>query len=372
MSTADELKSAAQARLQELGPQAATRYALGWVGPLATAEVIYPYISPHVKDIASQVPDLAPLWLLRPRQGEEPRPLVAVPFWHEPGAPVACRLVATFPLEAEESARLSELAQWLWLAVRHGWLPSPRSENEFRQEAAAWVGPELLAAVRGISISTQLLYAAIKAADLVALQEMVESDPRLLHRPHPSGTTPILYALYCGQRGLVEKLEQWGAPLGAAELIALGRTEAVAELIAADPNLPRTYAPDGFSLLGLATYFGREELVDMLLRHGADPDAAARNPMQVRPLHSALSVKDAELARRLTQRLLDAGAQPNVQQKGGWTPLHSAAVHGRQEIAALLLEHGADRYLPADDGSTAVRLAEKAGHANLAALLRGD
>jgi ankyrin repeat protein len=365
----DDLKQSIQAGLSRLGPKLAGRYELGWVGPLAAAEAIYPYLSPVVKDARSRVPDLAPLWLFRPRYGEERRPLIATPMWDHPGGALACRLAVHEPLPPEEVTELNECALLLWYAVRRGWLPSPREEEAFRRELSAWAGPELTSPVRGVSIATHLLYAAIKAGDLVALTEMVEADPAILHRPHPSGTTPILYALYCGQRDLVEMLEKWGAPLGVAELTALGRTEELTAKLGEEPGLVHAYSPDGFTLLGLATVFGHEALVELLLGKGADPNLPARNALKVRPLHSAATVKESALSQRLIKRLLAAGAQPNVQQQGGWTPLHAAAVHGRMDGVALLLEHGADPALVADDGTTAQALAARAGHTEVASRL---
>ena len=48
--------------------------------------------------------------------------------------------------------------------------------------------------------------------------------------------------------------------------------------------------------------------------------------------------------------LLEAGADPNVRQQGGYTPLHTAA-HGEDlELIQLLLAHDADCTLADDEG----------------------
>ena len=47
-------------------------------------------------------------------------------------------------------------------------------------------------------------------------------------------------------------------------------------------------------------------------------------------------------------------------------PLHAAAQNGNAELAALLLERGADTALEADDGRTAAAVAREAGHGQLA------
>ena len=64
--------------------------------------------------------------------------------------------------------------------------------------------------------------------------------------------------------------------------------------------------------------------------------------------------------------LLDAGADPNARQEGGFVPLHAAAHNGNERAGRSLLEHGADRSLATDDGRTAAGIAREAGHALLA------
>ena len=50
---------------------------------------------------------------------------------------------------------------------------------------------------------------------------------------------------------------------------------------------------------------------------------------------------DDAVARRVTRRaLLEAGADPNVEQEGGHTPLDAAIHHQDTEMEALLRDHG--------------------------------
>jgi ankyrin repeat protein len=69
--------------------------------------------------------------------------------------------------------------------------------------------------------------------------------------------------------------------------------------------------------------------------------------------------------------LLEAGADPNARQQGGFTPLHSAAHTDDVEMAGLLLAHGADPALVTDDGRDSARIAADDGSPGVAALLAG-
>ena len=179
----------------------------------------------------------------------------------------------------------------------------------------------------------------------------------------------ILDALYAGNRTEVDRLLASDPELDVFEAAALGRTYRVVELTAADPASAGAFRePDGFTPLHLAAYFGGAVVVRALLDARVDPDPPARNDAGMRPLHSAAATGgagDAEVA----QLLLDAGADANARQHGGYTPLHAAAHNGNVELVDLLLARGADASLTTDDGQTAADLAAAGGHPDLAARL---
>ena len=57
--------------------------------------------------------------------------------------------------------------------------------------------------------------------------------------------------------------------------------------------------------------------------------------------------------------LLAKGANPNVKNKVGGTPLMWAAIYDHEDVARLLLEKGADPSLKDEDGLTAAAWAAK-------------
>ena len=100
----------------------------------------------------------------------------------------------------------------------------------------------------------------------------------------------------------------------------------VAELLAADPALALARAAGGETLVLHACYLGAPELVPVLLA-GRAPDACEAAALgDVPALRTALEEDDDARVRRSSD---------------GWTPLHLAAFFGRDEAAALLIDHGA-------------------------------
>jgi ankyrin repeat protein len=151
---------------------------------------------------------------------------------------------------------------------------------------------------------------------------------------------PILGALYTGDRDRAEELAAATGELDVFEAAALGRVDRLQELLRAEPELARSWSPDGFTALHYAAFFGTPEAVGVLIGQGADIEAPARNQEfapEARPLHSAVAAGRADNA----VALLDAGADPNARQHGGFTPLMQAEQSGDLDLAELLLRHGA-------------------------------
>ena len=117
----------------------------------------------------------------------------------------------------------------------------------------------------------------------------------------------------------------------------------------------------GQTLLHDAAMAGEAELAAALIRFGADPDA--REPEGHTPLYYASTGTVARV-------LLTAGASANVASgptRG--TPLHQAARRGYEEVAAALLDHGADREARDGKGQTPLRRAVNCRQLSIVQLL---
>ncbi|CAM3726516.1 Ankyrin [Deinococcus saxicola] len=211
------------------------------------------------------------------------------------------------------------------------------------------------------------LFLAIRANDAGAVRELVGQDRALLTALSPMGVSPVLFAAYYHHPEMARVLVQEGAALNIFEAAAIGEPGRVRELLDADSALLNAVSHDGFSPLGLASFFGQEEVAALLLTRGADANTVSQNAMRVQPLHSAMGGNHTHLARKL----LEAGADVNAVQNGGFTPLMGAAQNGNAELVRLLLLHGAVPGTVNEDGLSAADLAQEESHGEVQILLAG-
>ena len=176
----------------------------------------------------------------------------------------------------------------------------------------------------------------------------------------------ILQALYTRQPEEAARLAGEAAALTIWEAAALGRDADVERCLAHDPAALGAAAADGHLPLGLAAFFGHASTVRLLLARGADAGAAARNAMQVQPLHAAAASRNLETVRAV----LTGRPDVNARQQLGYTPLMGAAAAGDPEMVDLLLAAGADPTLVSEDGKTAADVANEHGHPAVANYLQ--
>lgn len=160
------------------------------------------------------------------------------------------------------------------------------------------------------------LIAAIRADDSSAVRAAIAADPELARSRDQSGVSVICLAVYLGREGIARVLARVRDDLDVFEASTLGQADRVHELISSTPELVNSYSPDGFHPLGYACFFGRRELFELLLRSGADLEAPARNPMQVRPLHSAVAHADPDLALLLAAAFWKPARRPTSFRRG--------------------------------------------------------
>ena len=153
----------------------------------------------------------------------------------------------------------------------------------------------------------------------------------------------VLQAVYRGDSGEAERLAA-GRELDIFEASALGRTERVRELLDADPSLVNAFGDDGFHAVGLASFFGHLETARLLFERGADANQLSRNEhIQTAAIHAASAAegKDDDTRYELVKLALEHGADPDLEQGGGFRAIDAARQNGDARVEQLLREHGA-------------------------------
>lgn len=214
------------------------------------------------------------------------------------------------------------------------------------------------------------LFEAIGRGETDQVRQLVTDHPSWLQTLNAQHATPLLWAVYTGQKAVRDLIWSHLQEPTVWEAAAVGNHAHLAAILAADPTKINATAADGFQPLGLTAFFGHVALLRWLLDQGADPNVTAANPMRVRPIHSATAHRDFEKGQQMVAALIDAGAEVNIAQHGGWTPLHQAAAHGAAALVDLLLAHGADRKARSEDGRTPAEMARANGFETLAETLK--
>ena len=209
---------------------------------------------------------------------------------------------------------------------------------------------------------------AVKKGDRASVDRMLEADPALASAKDENGTSAVLLAHYYGKADVAAALLSRAPALDVFEAATAGDAKRVAALVDADSSLTNAVARDGYSPLGLASFFKRPDVVRVLLERGAKPSVPSRD-QGFTPLHSAVATDAGEATAEIVRLLLEAGADPNLKSNEGGTPLHSAAYTGDLEIAELLLAYGADPNATGPKSQTPLDIARDRRNVEVSALL---
>ncbi len=207
---------------------------------------------------------------------------------------------------------------------------------------------------------------AVTGGDLAKVVAMLSSDPKLAASKNKKGQTATLLATYYGKKDIADVLIKNGIELDVFEAAATGQITRLRSLIANDKSLVNSFSPDGFVPLGLAIFFGHPETAMALLESGASVNLASKESMRVTHLHTAVAAHQILIARELVKR----GANVNARSDGDFVPLHEASARGDLEFAKLLLDNGADINAKTKDGKSPLEFAVSANKPEMVKFLR--
>jgi len=155
-----------------------------------------------------------------------------------------------------------------------------------------------------------------------------------------------------------------GAKLDIFSASGLGKLREVQAMVAKDPQAAAAAkAFGGITPLHLATSMGREEVVEFLLAHHADPSAASQ--WLGTPLHLAARNGHVGVVKLLVESKCDLAAG----ERRGKTALHLAARYGRKDVVTILLAAGSDVSAGDREGATPLHAAASGGRLEVVKLL---
>ena len=210
-------------------------------------------------------------------------------------------------------------------------------------------------------------FSAIESGHADQVRDLLSADPQLVNVRNEAGLSAVLLATYRGRNEIAKLLIDRGARLDIFEAAATGTQDRVEQLLHKDPSILNCYSADGWTPLHLAVFFGRINIVHLLLNRGAEINVPSKNDQRVTPLHSALAnPHNAAVA----QLLIDRGADLNARQSEGYTPLHYAAANGLEQIVRSLIAKSVDVSAKEAGGKSAYDLAVQKGYTAIAELLK--
>ena len=205
----------------------------------------------------------------------------------------------------------------------------------------------------------------IKTGKNDLLEQKLNENPTLAEIKTNQGISLLQYAAYCRNNFAVEILKRHRQKLDIFEASSIGNNEIVRQILDKNPEYLNSFSADGFTVLGLASFFGHLSLVKLLLEKGANPNIASNNQFKVAPIHSACAISHFDI----TELLIQHKADVNAKQRQGVTPLHAAAHNGQTKLTELLIDNGANVNAKTDIGETPLFMANEKNFKETAELL---
>ncbi len=183
------------------------------------------------------------------------------------------------------------------------------------------------------------VFELIDAGDAEGLRELLAREPEAAAARDGQGLSALMRAAYRGDAAVVEAIRRAEPALDGWDRLLVGESSGL--------PAPDAWSPDGFTALHLAAFANNTDATFALLAAGADPNILATASFaRVTPLGTAATFGATEVA----AILLNAGADTEMTGDHGHTPLHAASVNGNRAIVELLLANGALPDARADDG----------------------
>jgi ankyrin repeat protein len=236
----------------------------------------------------------------------------------------------------------------------------------------------LSASASSSAVAGDALLSAVKEKDLASVRSVLMQD-RDANRADADRTTALAWAVHADDREIATLLLNAGADVAATNRYGVGPlylasqngSAKMLQLLLEHGADPHAALPDGETALMTAARTGNAAAVEVLVAAGADVSAAESSKGQT-ALMWAAAENNAEAVKALlaagadidarsstgefdalafavragavdaTRALLESGADANDETRGGTSMLVLATMNAHYELAALLLDHGAN------------------------------
>ncbi|XP_031619380.1 ankyrin repeat domain-containing protein 50-like [Contarinia nasturtii] len=141
--------------------------------------------------------------------------------------------------------------------------------------------------------------------------------------------------------------------LGLCAAATKGQSNVVEFLINNGANI--SSSSHGTFPLYLASFYGHDRVVDLLIKHGADVNVINNTGW------TPINVAAREGHQQIVELLIEAAADFNFPNNDGETPLYSAVSAGHEDVVSMLLEKGADVNIEDNDGLSPMHKAVEGG-----------
>jgi len=98
---------------------------------------------------------------------------------------------------------------------------------------------------------------------------------------------------------------------------------------------PNARDAEGNTALGLALHLRNYQIVELLLKHKADPNLPVRFNTSMAPLEVAVRMDRLDMI----EVLLQHGANPNLKNRNGFSPIDIARQKGMDDAVEMMLEY---------------------------------
>jgi ankyrin repeat protein len=177
-------------------------------------------------------------------------------------------------------------------------------------------------------------FVGVSHGDFERVRRMLSANPALVNAVSTWGETPIQAATQTANIPIVQLLLTAGAPLDICTAAVLGMRDRVAQMLQANPALKNATGAHGIPVLYFPVIVGNKDIAELLLSHGADPNAGEGGNT---PLHGATQFGQSAMA----EWLLTHGAHHSPLDYEGKTPIERARELGRLDVVHALASYGA-------------------------------